>query len=269
MSELVYHYTKLDALVGILQSVKGEEQNLIFWGTRHDCMNDPEDYTFAADVVVPRMIESIKDMEELDESESEYVEDIPYIVSFTENKDDDFMWLFYKAEVALELDANVLDSLNGKSGIISMFWDKCEYVEEDKLDDAFINKWKEARTYLSNLPTMAQHTSVFIKRKAFEREREWRLYSSASKLYMVTEEHGVDNIETSVNPVNVKCVSDGDIILYMEFKIPREALKGIIINDVDVKRFHKIKKHIEVLLAKKGISSKTISIRQTNRYPLK
>ena len=233
-------------------------------------MNDPQDYTFASNVVVPKLIHAIKDLPDIDEESSEYVEEIPYIVSFTENEDNDSMWTHYNAEVSLELDKSYLEDLLQEKGdnTITAFFGKCEYASEENLDDAFIRKWKESHVYLNNLPAMAQYASVFIKRDAFRREREWRLFSSATKLYMVTEKHGVDCIETSNKPVKVKCIKDHDIVLYMEFTIPFQALKGIVINDTDLEHYHKVKKHLEVLLVQKGISPKTISIRQTRRYPL-
>ena len=58
MAQSVYHYTSLDALVGILKreeikDFKGKmntKSSLVFWGSRYDCMNDPQDYLFASKV---------------------------------------------------------------------------------------------------------------------------------------------------------------------------------------------------------------------------
>ena len=74
MQERIYHYTSLDALVGILKkeiddsSGKREKQNsLTFWGSRYDCMNDPQDYLFASKVVLPKILKAFELREDISE----------------------------------------------------------------------------------------------------------------------------------------------------------------------------------------------------------
>lgn len=261
----------MQAFVGIIGGNRQNESSkseLTFWGTRYDSLNDPQDFTFASKVVLPKMKKAIEQIKELSEENSEDVEVFPYIVSFSERRDSDFMWEHYKADVCLELDDSCFSPWLEENGKIHAFWDKCEYAKEDDIDDTFFKKWKESKVYLNNLNDMTRHACVYIKRKAFEQEREWRLYMADAVLPHSNGNRELINMEQPQD-VKFKCVRNKDIVLYKEFKLPAEALKGIIVNERDWNHFQKVKKHIEVLLRVKGFYPENISIKQTNCYPLK
>lgn len=270
MGKLVYHYTDMNAFVGIVGGYKnGEKESagLTFWATRYDGLNDPHDYLFASTVVLPKIRKAIMDLDNQDEEVVEDVESYPYIVSFSENRDSDFMWKHYKADICLELDSEYFTPWIKENGRIKAFCDKCVYAEEDEIDDAFIEKWKNSLIYLKNINDMARHASVYIKRAAFKDEKEWRLYVSDG-VQSQFKYNGESYINEIPQDVKVKCVRDKDIILYKEFNIPKEALKGVIVNNVDLDSFQKVKRHIKLLLTMKGFFLGDIYIQQTNRYPL-
>ncbi len=270
MGKLVYHYTDMNAFVGIIGGYKSEEHthpNLTFWGSRYDCMNDPQDYLFASEVVLPKIKDAIAKMNNDNEEETEDVESFPYIVSFSESRDSDFMWKHYKADVCLELESEYFTPCLNEDGKIKAFWDKCVYAEEDEIDDTFIDKWKSSLSYLKNINDMARYACVYIKRAAFRDEKEWRLHISDCNLSRFNKSGEIDRGEQPQD-VKVKCIRDKDIVLYKEFVLPAKALKGIIINDVKWDNYKSIKRHIELLLRQKGFFLGNISIRQTNRYPL-
>lgn len=276
MPEYVYHYTSLDALVGILKKdevkdSKGKTKfssSLVFWGSRYDCMNDPQDFLFASQVVLPKIIKSIEQREDISEDLKENNDAFPYIVSFSENEDDDSMWKHYNAEVCLKIDTSYLFPWIEEDGVIKGFWGKCLYAKEKDIDDQFFKSWRNSLQYIENIPSMARHACVYIKRDAFKIEREWRLYLSDETLPHVRQ-NGDCYYAEHPQDVKVKFVHDKDIVFYKEFRIDAKALKGIIINDTDFVHFHKMKKHIEVLLMSKGFYPEDISIEQTSRYPLK
>ena len=114
---------------------------------------------------------------------------------------------------------------------------------------------------------MARHASVFIKRKAFDRENEWRLYMADEKLPKFMNNGNSYYVECP-QEIKVKFVRNKDIVFYKEFRVNSKALKGIIVNDTDWEHFQKVKKHIEILLESRGFPSKDIAIEQTDRYPL-
>lgn len=275
MPEYVYHYTKLDALMGILKREEIKESiekkklvnSLVFWGTRYDCMNDPQDYLFASQVVLPKVMKSIEQREDITEDLKENNDAYPYIVSFSENEDDDSMWKHYNAEVCLKIDTSYLSPWIVVDGVIKGFWGKCIYAKEQDIDESFFESWRNSLQYIENIPSMARHACVFIKRYAFRSEKEWRLYlaDETSSHYRAD---GTSYHAEQPQDVKIKFVRDNDIIFYKEFRINAEALKGIIINDTDYEHYHKVKKHIELLLSSRGFDSKNILIEQTSKYPL-
>lgn len=276
MPEYVYHYTSLDALVSILkkEEVKDSKEkikfssSLVFWGSRYDCMNDPQDYLFASQVVLPKIMKSIEQQEDIREDLKENNDAFPYIVSFSEIEDDDSMWKHYNAEVCLKIDTSYLSPWIEDGGVIKGFWGKCLYAKEKDIDDQFFESWRSSLQYIENIPSMARHACVYIKRDAFKIEREWRLYLSDEKSAHF-KPNGDCHYTEQPQDVKVKFVRDKDIVFYKEFHIDAKALKGIIINDTDFEHFHKVKKHIEVLLMIRGFYPEDISIEQTSRYPLK
>ena len=270
MGKLVYHYTDLSAFVGIVGGFRNEKKThpvLTFWGTRYDCLNDPQDYLFASKVVLPKIKNAIVLMNSDNEEEIEDVEFFPYIVSFSESCDSDFMWKHYKADVCLEIDSEYFTPWLEDNGKIKAFWDKCVYAEEDEIDDSFIYKWKNSMTCFKNINDMARHACVYIKRAAFREEKEWRLYVSDC-LLSEFKANGETYKSEQPQDVKVKSIHNKDIIFYKEFTLPAEALKGIIVNNVDCESYQKVKKHIELLLRQKGFFLGDLSIRQTNRYPI-
>lgn len=255
----LYHYTSLGALIGIIQSNK-----LVFRGTRYDSMNDPTDYIFAANTAIPKVLQELKQISNLTEEEKDYCEMYPYTVSFTENCDDGFMWKHYGSEVSLEICIDAFYPTYKVDEKVKFFFDKCIYTNEEELNDAFIKKWKES-IETNNLTEIAQYACVYIKRDAFRREKEWRMYSADYKTATVNGKYFATEM-----PVDIKVakVREKDIILYKEFILPSTALTGIIVNDNDPAHFSKVKKHIQLLLQQNKFSLDNITIRQTKNYPL-
>ena len=64
----IYHYTSLEALVNILT-----KDRISLMATRYDSMNDPLDFKFAKDVVIPKLRIAIQNLNLVDD-EVEYIE---------------------------------------------------------------------------------------------------------------------------------------------------------------------------------------------------
>jgi Protein of unknown function (DUF2971). len=274
MARHVYHYTSLDALVGILKkedrrvvSNKDNLSSLTFWGSRYDCMNDPQDYLFASKVVMPKVIKALEGQEDITEDLKENIEMYPYIVSFSENRDDESMWKHYQAEVCLELDSQYFSPWLKENDVIKGFWGKCHYANESKILDVFPKVSQDSMQYIENIPSMARHACVFIKRDAFRREQEWRLYMADECNFHFRANGSFSRMEQPQD-IKVRQANKKGIVFYKEFKIDAKALTGIVVNDTDVEHFHKIKKQLEVLLRSRGFYPEDISIEQTSRYPL-
>lgn len=262
MENLVYHYTSLDALLGIIGNTP---HKLTFWGSRYDCMNDPQDYLFASKIVLPKFLESLEKREDISDALNENNDFFPYIVSFSEKRDDEFMWKHYNADVCLEIDTKFLSPWIKEKEIIKGFWGQCTYVKEQNINDSFIKSWRNSLQYIENIPSMARHACVYIKRDAFSQEKEWRLYI-ADECLMRGKANG--ELYYAEQPQDVKFrFKQKEMVLYKEFKVQAEALKTIIVNDTDLEHFHKLKKHLELLLKSNKLSPMDIQIEQTNRYP--
>lgn len=118
--ERVYHYTSMDALLKLLQSVKvnNEEECFVFRATNIFFMNDPKEFIYGQEILmdVLRDIEYDKDVDnnlrltstfskKEEKSEEvwlkELLDDIqnqngsPYVISFSRNEDSLPMWLNY------------------------------------------------------------------------------------------------------------------------------------------------------------------------------
>lgn len=276
MPEHVYHYTSLEALAGILKKEEIKDpveksqliSSLVFWGSRYDCMNDPQDYLFASQVVLPKILKLLEQREDITEDLKENNDAYPYIVSFSENEDDDSMWRHYNAEICLKIDTSYLSPWIELDGVIKGFWGKCIYAKEQDIDESFFESWRNSLQYIENIPSMARHACVYIKRNAFKIEKEWRLYLSDETLPHIRS-NGDCYYTEQPQDVKVKFIRNNDIVFYKEFRIDAKALKSIIINDTDFEHFHKVKKHIEILLRSRGFYPEDVLIEQTSRYPLK
>lgn len=265
---LVYHYTDLSALLGIVSS---NPDNLVFWGSRYDCMNDPLDYQYAKNRILPKMMEVAKELAEensIPEEAANSVIDVkPYIVSFSRKKDDFLMWRMYQSKVALILDKRYFEKPTANSALI-----ECEYVDEglSKLKDCFM-RIDENIQDVFNISVHASRIATFIKSDAFVTEGEIRLASwdyyddQGNKLQISDCKVDETVVEGKVyNRVNV----NGQVILYKRFFVDKKALKGIIIHSYNIYEFEKIQNLIQTILLNNGFGKEVLdNIKPTEAYP--
>ena len=246
MENELYHYTTFEALLGIL-----EENNICFWGTRYDSMNDPQDYLFAQNIVIPKAIDWCYKKYGKDEA-NDYLEIYPYVVSFSEHGDDLNLWRFYHSQVCLILDKELLASECTEQGLQ---FSKCSYSDKDDINlNISIGQTNQhlnikSEKYIDSL----MECCVFIKNKDYETEGEWRVYKSDyGSFTMSLNPDSGDIVEKEINElpndVRVRGIKNNDFILYKEFKFSKAVLKGIIIYEQSDISFQKIKKHLELIL---------------------
>ncbi len=261
MPEFIYHYTSYRALLGIINKDK-----LVFHGSRYDCMNDPNDCTFASRIVLPQVLQSIENDPHFTSKEKDFIEAFPYVVSFSENEDEESMWQHYGSQICLCLSVkDIKDGCDIDSRHIAT-WGKCHYADEKEIPFAFTEIFKNMEQS-DNIMDNVMEACSFVKRKAFEKEREWRLVSNDYKLFTSDAKGNIIDREIPDERTNFKMNSMGKILPYKNFNIKSTALKGIIINEDNPEEFCRIKKHIKLLLTKNRFLS-NIDIRQANKYPL-
>ncbi len=255
----LYHYTTLEAAMGILS-----KENLCFWGTRYDSMNDPRDYLYAKNIIIPALKESIRDLPNLKEENTENTELYPYIVSFSMEKDYINMWRLYHAEVAIGVDASKLRCYDPDKYIVR----KCEYVNENNVHQKFIDMFNNSSEQCDEILMTAREQIMFIKNEEYKIEKEYRLCQCDAEGFTAT---GPNDFCVHEIPCDIffKCVRDGDIVLYKKFYICKEALKSITVHTFDDKSFTNVKKHLELWLISQEYDIKNIEIKKTESFPFK
>jgi hypothetical protein len=260
----LYHYTNLDSAIKIIGA-----NGLCFHGSRYDSMNDPTDFIYARDVIIPLL------QEKGIEAENGL---FPYIVSFCKNEDDFLMWRLYNSNVALVVESETFPKILDKEEEISetIVHGDVHYAVKDEIVDVcerlvanpkieFIND-PQANFYFNCIP--------FIKNTSYKEENEYRMvrydYIQMHFSKDPNEKDGIKITEKEIpNGVFVRDVKDNDIRLYSNFNLPKEALKGIIFNTHDDALFEKQEEHMKVLLESYGYDSDKIEITKTKSFIVK
>lgn len=255
----VYHYTTLEALKGILQP-----DNLCFWASRYDTMNDPTDYIYAEEKIIPVLKQSIeKNTDKFTEKETEDITIHPYILSTCELKDDINMWRFYRAEVMLELDWDLLKACYGNEYTMK----KCEYANDSNIHQKFADLFNE-HEQSDNILNNAYEVAAVIKHEAYKNENEYRIFKYDAKTFCTLG--SPDDIYDGEIPfgVKVKCVRNGDYVLYKEFLFCKRILKSITIKCIDERKANSIIQHIKLILLQNKYDLTKIDVKGSSSYPV-
>ena len=265
---LLYHYTSLKSAINIIRN------DLCFWGFRYDTMNDPTDFVFARDLVIPKILE-----EKPEYSEENDFNVYPYIVSFCMERDHDIMWRLYHGEVALviESDKFPIDDWQKEGDIANNIgYNEVIYATEETIEEAARQLYENRiGIFQDDILTEYQlYVTPFIKHKAYEIEREYRLtrldYDS------IKFSHNAENpkkpyfYEGEI-PKGIKCLGEKDGLLrfYKEFQLPKECLVGLILHTFDDKKFQIQKQHFELWLQQNEFPVENIKIEQSRSYPVR
>ena len=211
---ILYHYTSLEALNGILQDKPLKNQELCFWATRYDCFEDSDECLLGIDTL-KRLLpvlegrlnfqedRRIAGLFEKDQIEGNINLPHPYVISVSARNDNDHMWESYADHmqgVVLALD---IKSKFGKCNAATLYRiEKCLYeqnVSEEYLlqeidktyTDAGLSMLQEGQQnaffILKNYPQLFTKLIAVLllaffaprmKRKQFEKEEETRIILS-------------------------------------------------------------------------------------------
>lgn len=274
--ERVYHYTSMDALLKLLQSVKviKEEECFVFRATNIFFMNDPQEFIYGQEILmdVLRDIEYDKDVDDNlrlsstfskkeEKSEEVWLKELldeiqnqngsPYVISFSRNEDSLPMWLNYGdggkgvCLVFAEYRSKVLTKkfdpksiakaqveIFDKLGTQDVYYDEKILNEKDNdlrrtlvfLYDYYLNSIKSISSNQlfehkkEALCAFIQVTAPYIKTIDYKGEREVRLVK--------TIDSDKDN---NLNEIEFRCNAKGNIIPYINVKIPTKQLDFVII----------------------------------------
>lgn len=258
----LYHYTSLSSLLGIIQP----NCVLEFWGSRHDCMNDPFDYTFAQNKLID-MVQSCGSMFSEGDIRRFPVITYPYIVSFSKRADDILMWRLYNAKVALILDSEYFDRSGNNSALL-----ECKYTDNNPTNICKLNS--ELNYQLKpchNIYAYAGRGSSFIKYDGFKVEREvrlvtWEYYSDKGSPLILSD--CIDKNPIASDNSFYRIGKNNRIIVYKKFRIDGNALSGIILNSYFGPEVQQMKDALTSLLQNNGFSLEVINnIKETQAYP--
>lgn len=218
MANFAYHYTTIEALLGILKTT-----DLCFWATHKNFLNDRTEGIFGKailDELLPHSLPlSILDI---------------FILSLSEEINSLPMWNAYANQsqgVALKLNSNILQKL-GSTFARCMYGEKAKEQVKQLANFLSISKWHSqgsSSQFTKNFQdtNMAKVYDMFIKNQTYL----GLLYSMKDETYEYEKEI---RIFSSPEPSNIKYrIRKGVIIPYIEMHLPKECLEGIIIGSAN------------------------------------
>lgn len=244
MENLVYHYTCLDALRGILRD------RLFFWATRYDHLNDPSEQIWAESFVIDEVKNRMGYHEFSATDIQAWLSKDSYIISLSRKRDSRNMWRLYCNDghgVCLILDRNelmqsALKKMNNNFKDYYCIIEDVNYCSEDRVRNAIdkcLNKKvfniveeEEASQWMRIVP--------FIKNKDFDVEHETRFAILRDFEHISIDRDPTSEVITTeifTNNQDVKYRMRGnELIPFIEVDFPISSLKGIILGyEVDEK----------------------------------
>ena len=272
---MLYHYTSFDSLKGILRA-QSSEKGLCFWATRFDCFGDKEEYKLGITVIKRLLPELEKKLQpdrriassfEWDEIMGNETLPYPYVVSFTDRKDNEFMWEHYACNgkgVVIELDDSqrIVNEYTK-----NYFVKKCLYLGE--LNDADLYKEIENEYFNSAFAALSgprkdyafallaaypqlfvatigryllSYVATRIKGERYMKEQETRLILAAPRPEMlpivdrfkdVYKQFPIDveGYERMMKSERVRKRANGVAVYYQDVYLPGSILKHVYVKD--------------------------------------
>lgn len=260
--KFIYHYTSLENAMNIIQP-----KGLVFWGSRYDCMNDPFDSIYAKDTLLE--ITGLKEFEINQDNYKDFLDYIPYIVSFSKNRDDALMWRLYNVQICLKILRERIKSNN--SSLDRLQCRDCYYMSKKQIK-AENKRILKGDNGTRNLWNRIKDESVFIKHPDFRCENEVRVVKFNARINQRCKTDNKYEMRGEIpNDFKYKKVFNSTkIVYYKEFEFDKETLRGIIVRANSESEFADIKEHLEMWLYKCGwdyLSSHFIQ--QSKRVPVR
>lgn len=272
MDNLVYHYTFVDALSGIIQN------DICLWATRYDNLNDPHEQIWSKDVVLDRCIKVSNDNELTKDHFKNWFAKYSYILSLCDIPDYRNMWRLYCNDgrgVCLALDADILadESLKNSQQDPKHSFDVFEPVVYSSKNDISkaVEYWIERKIFNRSPEEPADelmNLCAFIKDSDFDIENEIRYarIRENSCVKACYNPQAEDNVEFKFykDDTDVKYRWRNKIVPYLELHFPPNALKKINIGYQYC--FEEVKPFIDNILKQYGDLYKDVKIEPSSLY---
>ena len=295
---MLYHYTSVEALKSILHDGVSNK-GLCFWATRFDCFSDENEYRLGINTIkrlLPRLEERIRPNRRI--SSSFVWEDIngnvtlplPYIVSFTDRFDNDYMWVHYGCN-----GSGVVLALDDSEKIVNEYTEdivvkKCLYLGSTSDDDLykeieneFFNAAFSALTgpqkelafgILSTSPQafmaligryLLSYVAPRIKGSSFNEEDETRAILVFQRKEMeqfytqfdgVVKSMGIDAVHLleKIKGEKMRVRPNGETVYYHEMYLPSRVLARVYVKD------HSLIEPVRIILQSKTVDVKVCLI---------
>lgn len=259
--KFIYHYTSLENAMNIIQP-----KGLVFWGSRYDCMNDPFDSIYPKDILIKELNRHGFEQG----NKKDFPEYIPYIVSFSKNRDDALMWRLYNAQVCLNLYRKEIES-RCLQLMDELQCRDCSYMYKKQiiiLGNELLTGGKDKRDVWETV----MNKSVFIKHPDFKCENEVRVVKFGIRINPQgnNDEWYDKRGEIPYDFKYRKVLNPTKIVYYKEFPFDMEVLGGIIVKANSNSEFADIKEHLEMWLYKCGWHNVSQNfIYQSKRVPVR
>lgn len=273
MDNLVFHYTTLDALKGIISN------DICLWATRYDHLNDPHEQIWAKEVVLSYCSQLPEAIDLTYEHYEKWFAKYSFILSLCELPDYRNMWRLYCNDgvgVCLAFDDNVLLKLsqeNTQKDPLHNFdvYNNVIYSSQKGIKTT-VDYWLKSGVFkrFSNEPAdELMNMCAFIKDDDFNIEYEKR-YARIKDNAIIKMQYNAkreEHVETKLIPdiSDVKYRMRGnEVVPYIELHFPASVLKGITIGyKYD---YEGMKPHIQKILDSHGDQFKHVEINSSTLY---
>ena len=272
---MLFHYTSINALKGILCNPTSD-QGLCFWATRFDCFGDNQEYKLGIDAIkrlLPRLEERLQPDRriahsfEYDEILKNITLPLPYVVSFTNTNNSEFMWENYAEHgkgivLALDDSQRIVNEYT-KHLFLRSCWYSGELTDEElykEIENEYFNAAFDllggplktfAFTILAVSPQLfvsmigrylLSYVAPRIKGESFKEEKETRVIYAAPRMELDSllepyEEQlktfpiDVDAFKDAMKSEKVRIRADGKNIYYQDIYLPGTILKEVYVKD--------------------------------------
>lgn len=272
---MLFHYTSINALKGILCNPTSD-QGLCFWATRFDCFGDNQEYKLGIDAIkrlLPRLEERLQPDRriahsfEYDEILNNITLPLPYVVSFTNTNNSEFMWENYAEHgkgivLALDDSQRIVNEYT-KHLFLRSCWYSGELTDEElykEIENEYFNAAFNllggplktfAFTILAVFPQLfvsmigrylLSYVAPRIKGESFKEEKETRVIYAAPRMELDSlmepyEEQlktfpiDVDAFKDAMKSEKVRIRADGKNIYYQDIYLPGTILKEVYVKD--------------------------------------
>lgn len=286
--ELLYHYTTVDALIGMTANMTNINRNLTMWATDIKCMNDPNERKIGVELIdshlekiedelkipIDRRITILRNNEEDYKKELRHVEiDTSllnynvYVTSFSKDRDSLPMWSMYAKNgngISLGFD---LESIHSKFSKEPFFFGEIIYDNTPIKEMEHILKFSYKLSY-EGFKNFEQKYDVILDDKMINKVLSLCTYRKLTLIVASLIKHHSYEYEKECRVCCVKNgpmkfrSSNGFIVPYIEYKIPIDFLRKIIIGPT--LDYDRIINPLLKLFHSRGIDITKIEIEKSN-----